>query len=60
MYKSESDTTGPYNKCTGWAGEHIALYEQELLFGRGAKQLSWNYNYGPFSEAMFGDKMVLA
>ncbi|MBW7984359.1 chitinase [Enterobacillus tribolii] len=24
-------------------------------FGRGAKQLSYNYNYGPFSEAMFGD-----
>lgn len=23
-------------------------------FGRGAKQLSYNYNYGPFSEAMFG------
>ncbi|MBB1198701.1 chitinase [Enterobacteriaceae bacterium 89] len=24
-------------------------------FGRGAKQLSYNYNYGPFSEAMYGD-----
>jgi len=24
-------------------------------FGRGAKQLSYNYNYGPFSDAMFGD-----
>ncbi|WP_051311733.1 chitinase [Zooshikella ganghwensis] len=23
-------------------------------FGRGAKQLSYNYNYGPFSDAMFG------
>jgi hypothetical protein len=29
-------------------------------FGRGAKQLSYNYNYGPFSAAMFnGDKSVL-
>ena len=28
-------------------------------FGRGAKQLSYNYNYGPFSEAMFGDVRVL-
>lgn len=28
-------------------------------FGRGAKQLSYNYNYGPFSEAMFGDVNVL-
>lgn len=24
-------------------------------FGRGAKQLSQNYNYGPFSDAMFGN-----
>ncbi|MHC9516049.1 glycoside hydrolase family 19 protein [Enterobacter mori] len=28
-------------------------------FGRGAKQLSYNYNYGPFSEAMYGDVKVL-
>ncbi|WP_394199951.1 glycoside hydrolase family 19 protein [Shewanella waksmanii] len=28
-------------------------------FGRGAKQLSYNYNYGPFSDAMFGDVSVL-
>ncbi|HEY5850652.1 MAG TPA: chitinase [Lysobacter sp.] len=28
-------------------------------FGRGAKQLSYNYNYGPFSEAMFGNVRTL-
>lgn len=28
-------------------------------FGRGAKQLSYNYNYGPFSEAMYGDVHTL-
>lgn len=28
-------------------------------FGRGAKQLSYNYNYGPFSEAMFGTTRTL-
>ncbi|MCK6906543.1 PKD domain-containing protein [Enterobacter roggenkampii] len=28
-------------------------------FGRGAKQLSCNYNYGPFSEAMYGDVRTL-
>jgi len=28
-------------------------------FGRGAKQLSYNYNYGPFSEAMYGDVKTL-
>ncbi len=28
-------------------------------FGRGAKQLSYNFNYGPFSEAMFGTPNTL-
>ncbi|MGL5250835.1 MAG: glycoside hydrolase family 19 protein, partial [Enterovibrio sp.] len=28
-------------------------------FGRGAKQLSYNFNYGPFSEAIYGDVSVL-
>ena len=28
-------------------------------FGRGAKQLSYNYNYGPFSDAMFGSVQTL-
>lgn len=28
-------------------------------FGRGSKQLSYNYNYGPFSEAMYGDVRTL-
>ncbi len=33
--------------------------EYKSYFGRGAKQLSYNYNYGPFSQAMFGDVSVL-
>lgn len=28
-------------------------------FGRGAKQLSYNYNYGPFSDAMYGTVRTL-
>lgn len=28
-------------------------------FGRGAKQLSYNYNYGPFSQAIYGDVNTL-
>ncbi len=28
--------------------------EFKSYFGRGAKQLSYNYNYGPFSQAMYG------
>jgi hypothetical protein len=31
----------------------------EKYFGRGPKQLSWNYNYGQFSEAWFGTKDTL-
>eukprot|EP01067_Filipodium_phascolosomae_P003875 Filipodium_phascolosomae@DN2688_c0_g1_i1.p1 len=33
--------------------------EIKSYFGRGAKQLSYNYNYGPFSEFMYGDVNVL-
>lgn len=32
---------------------------KRCYYGRGAKQLSWNYNYGPFSSMMYGDKMTL-
>lgn len=28
-------------------------------YGRGPMQLSWNYNYGPASQALYGDKNVL-
>merc|ERR1712096_455547 len=28
-------------------------------YGRGAKQLSYNFNYGQFSQAMFGDRRLL-
>ena len=31
----------------------------QKYYGRGAKQLSWNYNYGAFSNAMYGDPQVL-
>lgn len=33
--------------------------EYKSYFGRGAKQLSYNYNYGPFSEAMYGTVRTL-
>ncbi len=31
----------------------------ESYYGRGPKQLSWNYNYGQFSKAWFGSKDTL-
>jgi len=30
-----------------------------VYYGRGSKQLSYNYNMGPFSEAMLGDRTIL-
>jgi len=33
--------------------------EGALYYGRGAHQLSWNYNYGPFSHVIFNDPLVL-
>ncbi|PSU36460.1 chitin-binding protein [Photobacterium lutimaris] len=59
MYKDENVHDMTYSKCSGWQGERWPCAPSKSYFGRGAKQLSWNYNYGPFSEAMFGDKQVL-
>ena len=35
------------------------MLKGQKYYGRGAKQLSWNYNYGAFSLAVFGDATVL-
>lgn len=62
------DTYGcPYNnECnpSTWQGQSWpcgkdAKGQYKQYFGRGAKQLSYNYNYGPFSDAMYGDVTVL-
>jgi len=58
---------GGYNsECNPdiWQGEKYPCGtfddgEFKSYFGRGAKQLSYNYNYGPFSEAMTGDVSTL-
>jgi len=47
-------------KVDGWIAETwpCGTYPDgtfKSYFGRGAKQLSYNFNYGPFSEAMYGD-----
>lgn len=46
-------------QADAWPCGTFANGEFKSYFGRGAKQLSYNYNYGPFSEAMFGDVRVL-
>ncbi|MPY23175.1 glycoside hydrolase family 19 protein [Shewanella sp. YLB-07] len=58
---------GGYNmECNPdtWQGQEwpcgtFADGSYKSYFGRGAKQLSYNYNYGPFSDAMFGDVRTL-
>uniref|UniRef100_UPI0012F77E88 glycoside hydrolase family 19 protein n=1 Tax=Zooshikella ganghwensis TaxID=202772 RepID=UPI0012F77E88 len=61
------DKRGGYNaECSPdtWQGKtwpcgKFADGQYKSYFGRGAKQLSYNYNYGPFSEAMFGTVRTL-
>jgi basic endochitinase B len=36
--------------------KHYPFYPGESYHGRGPIQLSWNYNYGKFSEVWFGNK----
>lgn len=54
--------SGGYGEChpDTWQGQtwpcgKLADGRDVNYFGRGAKQLSYNYNYGPFSDAIFGD-----
>jgi chitodextrinase len=64
---SEDGTGCGYNtECadpvfnTVWTCGKNADGSYKKYFGRGAKQLSYNYNYGPFSQVMFnGDQSVL-
>ena len=44
---------------TTWMGQTWPCPAGVKYFGRGAKQLSYNFNYGPFSYALFGDVNVL-
>ncbi|QNM98961.1 hypothetical protein H9L41_13885 [Chitinimonas koreensis] len=66
---AEGSSVGAYQDCFNGAGSSIfsIFYpcaqntQGKYLdyFGRGSKQLSWNYNYGPFSKSLYGDVNVL-
>lgn len=48
--------------CTAYTQQNNAQYPAvagQTYHGRGAIQLSWNYNYGPASEDLTGDKNTL-
>ena len=60
LFYIEEINKGAY--CADWSDWVRAAYPcvpGKKYFGRGAKQLSWNYNYGAFSSAMFGDASVV-
>ena len=60
LYYIEEINHGAYcADWSDWVNEAYPCVSGNLYYGRGAKQLSWNYNYGAFSKAMFGDAMVL-
>ena len=42
-----------------WACGKDQSGEWKKYYGRGAKQLSYNFNYGQFSQAMFGEGRLL-
>ena len=60
LYYIEEINKSPYCEAgSQWVVEAYPCVTGQMYYGRGAKQLSWNYNYGAFSNAMFGDAMVL-
>lgn len=56
---SGCEYTGVSCDSESWQDENWRCREGVKYFGRGAKQLSYNYNYGPFSNAVFGDVNTL-
>lgn len=56
LYFTREKTNKAYNDTSkrAYPGAAGQTYQ-----GRGPAQLSWNYNYGEFSEAWYGDKSVL-
>ncbi|EER14362.1 Basic endochitinase 1 precursor, putative, partial [Perkinsus marinus ATCC 50983] len=42
-----------------WVQKRFPCSDGQSYFGRGAAQISWNYNYGPFSVAIYNDPKKL-
>jgi len=59
FYLKEINKSGYCASWSAWINKAYPCIPGKQYFGRGSKQLSWNYNYGAFSEAMFGDSKVL-
>ena len=59
VYTDEIQKSDYCAEWTPWVAEAYPCAKGKQYYGRGAKQLSWNYNYGAFSRAMLGDANVL-
>jgi len=60
LFYTEEINKFPYcSQWTPWVLKTFPCSPGNHYYGRGAKQLSWNYNYGAFSQAMYGDPAVL-
>ena len=53
------DNKGANPNCD-YIDKNVKYVEGKQYFGRGAKQLSWNYNYLAFSQSYFGDDRLLS
>lgn len=59
LYFVEENNKGNGNNYADSAKVNYPPVDGKAYYGRGPKQLSWNYNYGQFSEAWYGDKNTL-
>lgn len=50
------ETSATKNAYADYSKKNYPPVKGKSYYGRGPKQLSWNYNYGQFSEAWFGTK----
>ncbi len=59
LYFLEENNTGGLHTYNDTSKKNYPGVEGKYYYGRGPKQLTWNYNYGQFSEAWYGSKDTL-
>jgi hypothetical protein len=59
LYFLEEKGSGHLNTYNDTSNKNYSGVSGKYYYGRGPKQLSWNYNYGQFSETWYGNKDTL-
>lgn len=59
LYYLEENNNGQPNTYNDTSKKSYPGVAGKYYYGRGPKQLSWNYNYGQFSQAWFGNRDTL-